>query len=258
MTASFIKFPFTLLIAAVLTACANAPVSVPEPARQKPSAAAVKPAVRFPIRSLTADDAASLVINEPASFRAASQLAALRPPVRREIAGFKLEVFSADSGETNTSEMRFAPLPGGLGFMSHAAPATKKQTALHETAIDLFGVGSLLYWNSRFPYPDGIVARQVDDVRLVSGRLFAPDSPFSLKLAVGAGEFIVQECAPHKRIHATEVHPALTGKATIYLCKASDMEQRFWYLEDAARYVNSEFLENGSVTTRFKIVDVMY
>lgn len=146
--------------------------------------------------------------------------------------------------------------------MSHHVPATRTQTMLNESAIDVFGLTALVYWNSRFQYPNGVIAQSAQKMRLVDGRIFSADSPFILETEMYPGEAPVQKrCVPLERVAASEVHPALSGKATLYSCLMTDfpgMEERTWYLEDTARYIGREFIDEGTVSTRFKIIDVMF
>lgn len=250
-----IKFVLATFAATALVACSTTPQ------HEKPAAIASAPAdkVTFPIRSLGVADAVSLVKNYQSEFESAAKLAAQRPTVAREISGLTLEIQSPGRA-AKQSVMRFSSLPQSLNFGSHAFPASSGDTALDESFIDIFGVQSVLYWNSRFPYPNGIIAYAPNQARLVSGKLFSSDSKFIVETGSQADGWLSIECVPVSRIAATTVHPAFTGHVTTFSCTtpSDDAVELRWYLEDYARYLSAETRDADGPQTQFKIVSVSF
>ena len=243
------------MLAVSLTACttpAQMPLTETSPVQPQATARAV-----VPYRSLALADAVSLVNEDAVGFNSAARLAARRPYVKREINGLTLSHAVKDS-EEKLSEMRFSPLPLGLDYTLHQVPASSTETALTEGIIGIFGATDALYWNSRFPYPNGMVNTAPDQLRLVSGHLFEPGSKFVLENNSGHGARSI-DCTPISSAAAITVHASLTGKVTTFGCKAGDgVSQLLWYFEDYARYLSAEVKVDDEIQSRFKVISVSF
>ncbi len=248
----------TALAIGALSACST--TKPPQPtASQEAGPTAGAADVRFPIRSLEANSAQALVINEKDKFDSIASLASQRPTVRREISELELNIIAGDEPGEKVSRMRFLSLPMGLGFFSHTVEATSDGPGFSESGIDLFGLGPVVYWNSRFPYRNGIVAAEPAQFRLVTGRLFSGDSSFTVELKDPSMEGVLQECTPVERIPAKDLHASLTGRATIFACKTGEnTDAKAWYLEDYARYVSYDISYDRLPLSKIRIRNVKF
>lgn len=216
---------------------------------------------RFPIKELSLGTATALSVNETIQFQSASLLVAQRPKVKQEITELELTVMGDDKHAEQRSVMRFSTLPTGLNYYSHSS-----SSGWTETSIDLFGVGSIVNWNSRFPYAQfarGIVATSADQVRLVEGHMYAGDSAFALEIKNADGAISRSRCVRSERIPAKVVHQKLAGMATLFKCKDSSGDfvsnSEMWYFEEYARYVTQAIYDDdGYVQSRFSLRDIKF
>ena len=248
----------TVLAIGTLSACSTTGTVQPEAPRQTiPTANSAE--VRFPIRSLDANSAQALAVSEKDKFASLAALASQRPQVRQEIGELELGILAGDEPGEKVSQMRFSVLPMGLDFYSHTAKPVADRPDFGEAGIGLFGLGTAVYWNSRFPYPNGIVAEAPAQLRLLKGRLFSADTSFTLEINEPSMEAIVQECSPVESISAQNIHASLTGRATIFGCKTGDASNaKFWYLEDYARYISYDISYDGSSLSKARIKNVKF
>ena len=162
-------------------------------------------------------------------------------------------MIAGDETVENRSLMRFSTLPGGLNHYLHS------RVGLIESGIDLFGTGTLVYWNSNFPNQDEVAAAEPDQIRLVSGRMFSGESAFTLEIANSGGDIVTDECRPLERVSAQTIHIKLLGNATIFQCKTSvGTNSRMWYLEDYARYITQSVYDDEGFLSRFTVKDVRF
>jgi hypothetical protein len=208
---------------------------------------------QLPMNSLSLAAATALTLNEKTQFNSASLLASQRPRVKQEISEFELGVISGNEEEESRSLMRFSPLPTGLNYFAHG------RSGFVEAGIDLFGVGSLVYWNSRFRYPYGVFPTAPYKVRLLNGRLYSGDSPYTLEMKNSDGEILTVECKPFEKIPSKVIHNKLAGKATIFHCKTSfGMNSDLWYIEDYARYISYAIYDDDGFQSRITVKDLKF
>lgn len=214
---------------------------------------------KAPVTSLGPADAALLVTSEPELFKSATVLAAQRPAVQREIAELELESTSRNSPFKEPSTSRFTKLPGGLLYFQHAVPSTLTSVPpLYESGIDVYGMGIVMYWNSRIPYDQGIIAVAPAAVAVTKGRLFGTD-PFTLQVTFPEGDTDTTECTVAERIPASQVHPALTGTGTVFTCSgAMDVVSQHWYFEDYAQYITKDVRDEDGYLSQFKVTGVKF
>jgi len=212
---------------------------------------------KAPVTSLGPADAALLVTGEPELFQSATALAAQRPAVQREIAEMELESMSGNGTLKAPSVMRFTALPGGLDYFQHAVPSVVNNAPLYEAGIDVYGMGTAIYWNSRFRYDQGIIAVTPWTVKLSKGRLFGMES-FALQATSPDGATDTTDCTAVERIPASQVHPALSGAAIVFTCKGADAVAQHWYLEDYARYITESVRDEDGYLSRFKVAKVKF
>lgn len=209
------------------------------------------------LRSLTIEDAKRL-LDDP--FASAKLIATMRPTPKRELARIKLSYVDAETKETLRSYMDFDLLPGGLGYYTHDLAASTLAPAGHETAIDLFGLATVLYWNSRFS-GDGYNSSKPDKISLVSGKVFTLTEPFEIDDANYSGSTISQlSCKPlGTPFSATSVNKDFTGNAAMFDCSMGNAEAvHIVYLEDTARYITTETSYDGKVASRTSVDEIVY
>ena len=258
---------FSLLIAVafIVSACSTndriGGARVETPATLALATPPAKRELHFPFESLNYENAQAILESEPALFASASALAAQRPLVHKEIAQFVLDHIDADGKVEIQSIINFQPLPGGLEFTRHTAPASTKNSAIEESSINIFGIASVLYQNKRIQDAgDKVPFTEPDQIRLLGGKLFSMTSSFSLETRTGAGTIVVMDCTPAETIPAQRLHPSLFGHAEFFNCRAPSIEitERLVYLEETARYISLETHYGDDLLSHFKISDVTY
>lgn len=129
-------------------------------------------------------------------------------------------------------------------------------TDLVETTVGVFGVTSILYWNSRFPFPFVFDPEQVS---LTNGRLFSVDSGFTLETQRSPAP-IIETCELLETIPASGIHNKLTGRAAVFQCTvpAVDGKHKLWYPADYARYLSFEIYVEGDLQASIRIKDVKF
>ncbi|MBD8531020.1 MULTISPECIES: hypothetical protein [unclassified Massilia] len=173
--------------------------------------------------------------------------------IKQEISELELGVISGEGNVEKHSLMRFSTLPAALNYFTHS------HSGFTEAGIDLFGRGSVLYWNSRAPFQNGVIAAAPNQVRLINGRLYSGDSAFTLEIKEPSGEIAVEECAPSERIPANIIHSKLTGNATVFLCKTSfGINAEIWYLDDYARYITRSVYDDDGFQSRFTVREIKF
>ncbi|MGW8392489.1 hypothetical protein [Pseudoduganella sp. HUAS MS19] len=213
---------------------------------------------KSPVTSLGPVDAALLVTSEAELFKSAAALAAQRPTVRAEIAELELETLAGNGLVTGRSIIRFTKLPGGLQHYHHALPMIPGASPLYESGIDVYGMGGVMYWNSRISYQQGIIGLAPSTLRVNKGRLFGTDA-FTLEVTSPEGDADVLQCDVDERIPASEVHQSLSGSATIFTCSATmDVVYRHWYLEEYALYLTKDVSDEDGFLSRFRVANVKF
>jgi hypothetical protein len=187
-------------------------------------------------------------------FKGAIEIAARRPVPKTEI-----RLLSMRHKNQTVSVAMFNRLAHGLDLMIHTLPGTADTDELSEGGVDLHGLASLTYWNSRFQRSGWPQSSSITEVRLVDGAAYSDNSSYTLHHQF-EGDAYEMTCRPKPPVEARTLHSSLTGQATEFSCEAptQGVKSRMWYLKDYARYVTlySEF--DGEVMLDASIHEVQF
>lgn len=203
------------------------------------------------LTQMSLEQVADLVVKEEKQLQSAYILVSQRPAVKQEIAEFEYEITSEDKQGKTNSIVQFSSLPGGLEYWKHSHPD------FVEASIDIYGVTSVLYWNSRFPFPFDLGLAQLT---LTKGQIFSNDSSFAVETK-SFGISSTTTCQYMNTIAADTIHEKLTGTAAVFHCTSDtdpDGKSKLWYLADYARYVSFEAYSGTDLLTALRIKDVKF
>ncbi|MYN04571.1 hypothetical protein GTP41_20980 [Pseudoduganella sp. DS3] len=188
-------------------------------------------------------------------FKAAIEIAALRPVPKAEIKSLSLK----HKGQ-GVSVMMYNKLGHGLELMIHIVPGDAETDELSEGGVELHGLASLTYWNSRFQRSGWPQSTNVTEVRFTAGAPYSDNAAYILRHRQSDGTEFDLICHPQSTVEARTLHLSLTGHATEFACAAParDTKMRTWYLKDYARYLTLYTEFDGDAMLDASIQDVQF